>query len=385
MRIFIIARGYPSPQEPTWGCFEKDQAEALVQLGHNVTIISIDTRFRWHKRKFGLTQLNFGNLDIYNLFIIPLSLLFFIPKSWRYKLVSYTYLKLFQHVVRKKGMPDILYAHYLRYMFYGIDIQKKYNIPLVGIEHWSKIGEKSIHPRIKKSARNIYPQLDQLLTVSSSLKYNIQQQIGNINDILVTNNMVGKEFFYSSKSNEKSLKIVSAGGLIYRKGYDLLIEALSHIKHLPDNWQLTIIGNGPLKQELQTLVQQKGLQKHIHLIGQKSKIDIVSQFQESDFFVLPSRSETFGVVYIEAMACGLPIIATDCGGPRDIVTESNGLLILNEDIDALSNAILYMIKNINQYDRKAIAENCQARFSSEVIAKQLTQIFEDTIKKHKEK
>ena len=384
MRIFIIARGYPSPQEPTWGCFEKDQAEALVQLGHNVTIISIDTRFRWHKRKFGLTQLNFGNLDIYNLFIIPLSLLF-IPKSWRYKLVSYTYLKLFQHVVRKKGMPDILYAHYLRYMFYGIDIQKKYNIPLVGIEHWSKIGEKSIHPRIKKSAQNIYPQLDQLLTVSSSLKYNIQQQIGNINDILVTNNMVGKEFFYSSKSNEKSLKIVSAGGLIYRKGYDLLIEALSHIKHLPDNWQLTIIGNGPLKQELQTLVQQKGLQKHIHLIGQKSKIDIVSQFQESDFFVLPSRSETFGVVYIEAMACGLPIIATDCGGPRDIVTESNGLLIPNEDIDALSNAILYMIKNINQYDRKAIAENCQARFSSEVIAKQLTQIFEDTIKKHKEK
>ena len=384
MRIFIIARGYPSPQEPTWGCFEKDQAEALVQLGHNVTIISIDTRFRWHKRKFGLTQLNFGNLDIYNLFIIPLSLLF-IPKSWRYKLVSYTYLKLFQHVVRKKGMPDILYAHYLRYMFYGIDIQKKYNIPLVGIEHWSKIGEKSIHPRIKKSAQNIYPQLDQLLTVSSSLKYNIQQQIGNINDILVTNNMVGKEFFYSSKSNEKSLKIVSAGGLIYRKGYDLLIEALSHIKHLPDNWQLTIIGNGPLKQELQTLVQQKGLQKHIHLIGQKSKIDIVSQFQESDFFVLPSRSETFGVVYIEAMACGLPIIATDCGGPRDIVTESNGLLIPNEDIDALSNAILYMIKNINQYDRKAIAENCQARFSSEVIAKQLIQIFEDTIKKHKEK
>lgn len=385
MRIFIIARGYPSPQEPTWGCFEKDQAEALVQLGHNVTIISIDTRFRWHKRKFGLTQLNFGNLDIYNLFIIPLSLLFFIPKSWRYKLVSYTYLKLFQHVVRKKGIPDILYAHYLRYMFYGIDIQKKYNIPLVGIEHWSKIGEKAIQPRIKKSAQNIYPQLDQLLTVSSSLKYNIQQQIGNINDILVTNNMVGKEFFYSSKSNEKSLKIVSAGGLIYRKGYDLLIEALSHIKHLPDNWQLTIIGNGPLKQELQTLVQQKGLQKHIHLIGQKSKIDIVSQFQESDFFVLPSRSETFGVVYIEAMACGLPIIATDCGGPRDIVTESNGLLIPNEDIDALSNAILYMIKNINKYDRKAIAENCQARFSSEVIAKQLTQIFEDTIKKHKEK
>ena len=108
------------------------------------------------------------------------------------------------------------------------------------------------------------------------------------------------------------------------------------------------------------------MQSNIHLIGKKNKKDIVVLLQQSDLFILPSRSETFGVVYIEAMACGLPIIATDCGGPRDIVTESNGLLIPNED-------------------RKAIAEDCQARFSSEVIAKQLTQIFEDTIKKHKEK
>lgn len=385
MKIFVIARGVPSKQEPTWGCFEKDQAEALAQLGHRVTILCVDIRFRWWWRKLGMTHQLINGINIYNLFCVPYALLFFLPTILKQKFFAYLYSITFKKAIQKEGKPDLLYAHYLNYMYYGIPLKQKYNIPLVGIEHWSKIGEKDIHPRIKKSAQDIYPQLDQLLTVSSSLKYNIQQQIGNINNIIVTNNMVGKEFFYSSKSNEKSLKIISAGGLIYRKGYDVLIEALSHFKHLSDNWQLTIIGNGPLKQELQTLVQKKGLQKHIHLIGQKSKIDIVSHFQESDFFVLPSRSETFGVVYIEAMACGLPIIATDCGGPRDIVTPENGLLIPNEDTSALADAILYMVKNINKYDRKAIAEDCQARFSSEVIAKQLTKIFEDTIKKYKEK
>ena len=115
-------------------------------------------------------------------------------------------------------------------------------------------------------------------------------------------------------------------------------------------------------------------------MGSKNKNEIATLLQNSDLFVLPSRNETFGVVYIEAMACGLPIIATDCGGPRDIVTEENGLLIPTEDVNALGNAILHMVNNIDKYDRKAIAEDCQARFSPEVIAKQLTQIFEDTIK-----
>ena len=99
---------------------------------------------------------------------------------------------------------------------------------------------------------------------------------------------------------------------------------------------------------------------------------------------MTSKYEGLPNALLEAMACGLPIIATDCGGPRDIVTEYNGLLIPNEDVDALSAAILYMAKNINKYDRKAIAEDCQARFSPEVIARQLTKIFKETIKKHKE-
>ena len=101
--------------------------------------------------------------------------------------------------------------------------------------------------------------------------------------------------------------------------------------------------------------------------------------QQSDMFVLPSRSETFGVVYIEATACGLPIIATDCGGPKEIVTPQNGVLIPMDDTDALANAILHMTAHLSDYDRQAIAADCQARFSPEVIAKQLTDIFEKVL------
>lgn len=385
MKIFIIARGYPSTQDPTWGCFEKDQAEALAEYGHNITIISVDTRFRFYWRPLGMTRNIKNGINVYNLFILPYALLFFLPHSLKEHFFSFLYSRVFQYAVQQEGKPDILYAHYMPYMRYALHIHKRYNIPLVGIEHWSEMGYDNIKPHIVKLAKDTYSQIDNLVTVSSSLKENILKHT-DINSAYIVNNIVGQEFNFIPKYQGNTLNIITIGSLIHRKGFDLLIEAFALINSkLSPNWKLCIIGEGELKHVLQNLINAKKLQKHIYLVGSKNKLEIVKILQNSDFFVLPSRSETFGVVYIEAMACGLPIIATDCGGPRDIVTESNGLLIPNEDIDALSHAILHMVKNINKYDRKAIAEDCQARFSSEVIAKQLTQIFEDTIKKHKEK
>ena len=106
--------------------------------------------------------------------------------------------------------------------------------------------------------------------------------------------------------------------------------------------------------------------------------------QHSDIFILPSRGENFSVAVLEALACGMPVIASICGGIRECIDSKNGLLFPVNDTYALAKSIQKMVKDINKYDRKAIAEDCQARFSSEVIAKQLIQIFEDTIKKHKE-
>ena len=86
------------------------------------------------------------------------------------------------------------------------------------------------------------------------------------------------------------------------------------------------------------------------------------------------------MAYIEALACGLPIIATDCGGPRDIVTQKNGLLIPINDLQALEQAIIQMSRNFNLYDKQSIAQDCQKRFAADNIAKYIAQILEQTIK-----
>ena len=147
MHILFVSRGYPTKQEPTWGCFEKDQAESLAHLGHKVTVISVDIRFRWHWRKLGITQQHINGVSVYNLFCIPYALLFFLPTHWKHRFYAFLYKKLCKRVIQAEGQPDVIYAHYLNYMYYGIQLQKELDVPLVGIEHWSEMGKKDIQAR----------------------------------------------------------------------------------------------------------------------------------------------------------------------------------------------------------------------------------------------
>lgn len=380
MRIYIIARGYPSKIDPTWGCFEKEQAEALNKLGHQVIILSVDTRFRFYWRRLGIQHFEQNNMAIYNIFLLPYALLFFIPKYFKNRFYAWQLEILYKRAVRKYGRPEILYSHYLHNTQRAIRIHQKYAIPLVAVEHWSKMAFNPIPKNVIKLAKQVYSSIDQLITVSSTLQNNIRKQVQQ--DSIVVPNMIGQEFCYQvSHRNDHTFRIISTGRLVPEKRFDLLIKAFANINQ---NLELTIIGNGPQKTQLQQLINKLHIENKVHLLGYKTKHEIVSLLQNSDLFVLPSQSETFGVAYVEALACGLPIIATDCGGPIDFVTQENGLLIPIDNLDALVKSILLMINNKQQYNRQTIALDCQSRFSSNTIAKKITTIFEKTIKKAKD-
>ena len=378
MKVFLIARGYPTKQDPTWGCFEKDQAEALSLLGHQVTILSVDTRFRFYWRKLGVQCDVHNNIATYNIFLLPYALLFFLPKRIKDVFYAWQLELIYKRAVLQYGQPDVIYSHYLSNTIKAIPLKKKYHIPIVAMEHWSQMAYPKIPNNTISTAKYVYSSIDQLITVSSALKNNIFQQIGC--DSIVIPNMVGKEFHYlpSNLKKKESIQLITTGRLIPEKHFDMLIQAIANIS--TPKLQLYIIGNGSEKQKLQKLVEKLQVKDQIQLLGHKSKQEIVTLLQQSDIFVLPSQSETFGVAYIEALACGLPIIATDCGGPRDIVTQKNGLLIPVNDQQALEQAIVQMSHNFNLYDKQSIAQDCQKRFAADNIAKHIAQILEQTIK-----
>jgi glycosyltransferase involved in cell wall biosynthesis len=96
---------------------------------------------------------------------------------------------------------------------------------------------------------------------------------------------------------------------------------------------------------------------------------------------LPSRYETFGVVYIEAMACGKPVIAVQNGGPDDFIKDFNGILIEPENTEELTNAMCYIIQNGSKYQPETIVKYVNKNFSSVAIASQLEKIYTDIEKR----
>ena len=137
MRILVVANGYPTPNDPQWGCFERDQAMALKKYGHDVAIIAVDTRFRWYKRKYGISIIREDGISVYWGFWIPTRLLGF---QWLGDKVTFRlYDKVYSRVLKEWGRPDVLFAHYQRNIYFSLYLKKKYNLPLVGMEHWSAL------------------------------------------------------------------------------------------------------------------------------------------------------------------------------------------------------------------------------------------------------
>lgn len=95
--------------------------------------------------------------------------------------------------------------------------------------------------------------------------------------------------------------------------------------------------------------------------------------------MLASRFETFGVVYAEALACGLPIIATACGGPEMIVQEKNGFLVPVEDVAALSEALKKMYAQYEAFDSEEIRADCLRRFSEKAVVSRLRTVYESCL------
>lgn len=383
MYILLVSRGIPSTKDPQWGCFEFDQAQALKSLGHKVVILSVDERIRFYRRKLGITHTVIDGIECYNLCFIPKKISNLLGFSISSKISRAQYDYLFNHIISKEGLPDIIYSHYLKISYNAIFLKNKYHLPLVAIEHWSEINKDTLIPEAKKIGISTYHHVDQLICVSESLKQMVKKHFNQ--DSIVVHNMIAKAFCNSNFDSitNKKIQFVATGSLIYRKGFDLLPKAFSMLDLPNEQWELTIIGEGNEYGNLTQQIHSTSLQNNIHLVGIKTKEQIAEILKNSSIFLLPSRNENFSVAVLEALACGLPVIASICGGIRECINEKNGLLFPVDDVEKLAQSILYAVQHIDKYDRKAIAEDCLARFSPEVIAKQLTQIFEETIKKTK--
>lgn len=188
-----------------------------------------------------------------------------------------------------------------------------------------------------------------------------------LNNLIVIPNPLPFESVETSTLQHK--KIIAVGSYSYNKGYDLLLNIWAHLEKDFPNWKLSVYGRGT-HENLQPEAEKLNL-KNIHFNAPVSNIE--KKYLESSMFVLPSRSEGFGMVIIEAMTCGLPVISFDCpNGPKDIITDNeDGFLVENGNIDQFVEKTRLLMSNVELRQKMSKeAKKKSKKYAATAIVKQ---------------
>jgi glycosyltransferase involved in cell wall biosynthesis len=368
MRILILSNDYPNETNPIPSVFVHNQAKALQARGTDVAVLVFDLRSVRRKRKLGFGKYTYEGIPVYR-YAIPCG-----PIPCLLEILSLVAVKLgFRKVIKVFGKPDLIHAHFALAGCCANQLKKKYKIPYILTEHASGMFSDRIMKRTESTCTIAYNHADYLIAVGNELKNKMKKYTDK--KINVIYNMLPQQFNRISADKNKEFTFVTVGSLISRKRMDLVILAFSRLFMQYDNIRLIIIGTGPLLPSLKKMSSELKTDHVIRFEGIISNKHIPQTFNECHCFVLPSEMETFGVVYAEAAACGLPIIATDCGGPSDIVNQNNGLLIPKNNEEALFEAMKYMIMNFEQYDSYHISKDALNKFGEEKITENLLKAY----------
>ncbi len=180
---------------------------------------------------------------------------------------------------------------------------------------------------------------------------------------------------------EAPVRLVSVGRLHPAKGTDVLLHALAKINRQGDDWECYILGDGSERSRLTQLAEAFGLNGHLSFVGYKR--NPYAWLRTADIFVSPSRWETFGIAIVEAMALGLPVIATATDGAKDIISDGvNGLLVPVDDASALADAITKLMHDPSLRQRLGEKAKQKAQqFDAPLIAQRYAELLEQLMRR----
>jgi glycosyltransferase involved in cell wall biosynthesis len=196
----------------------------------------------------------------------------------------------------------------------------------------------------------------------------------------VVPNVVDTELFrlpVDRKSGGKK-RILHVSGLVPVKNIPGILRVMKRLVERRDDFELTIVGDSRYRESHERLAVDLGIDnKVVHFSGGKGAAEVAGYMRDSDFLLLFSDYENSPCVIVEAMASGLPVIATDVGGIPEMVNEKTGILVPPKDEEELLRALISMMDNYDKYDRKYIRDEAVKRFSYETIGQQFFNIYQE--------
>ncbi|KJJ85224.1 group 1 glycosyl transferase [Candidatus Omnitrophus magneticus] len=383
MKILIINYEYP-PLGGGGGIFTRDLVEEFVREGHYVDVVTT------HFKGLSLYE-KINGVNIYRVKVLCRKSL---EIATILSLLTFPILAFLKALILcARNKYDVINTHFaVPSGIVSLILVKILRIPSVlsilggDIFDPSKKLSPHRHFLFRRAVKMVLNNAEIVIAESTDTAKNARKYYNFNKQINVIPIGIPRKIFFSSSRAEldmdkNNIYLISVGRLVKRKRYDILIKAFNIVLKKINNSQLIILGDGPEKQNLFELAETLGILNKIKFAGRVTDEQKNQYLQNSDLYILSSEHEGFGIVILEAMSHGLPIISTNIGGQTDIITSSkNGILINPNDEEEMARAIISLA--LDERARKIMAVNNKQYFNNydiKVTAKKYIDIFEKVI------
>jgi L-malate glycosyltransferase len=374
VKVLFVTTNYPRPESPIDGIFVREHARAAAAHAE-VGVLHL-LRERGTRGLAELVRVEDEEPPAwrirYRRFGRPLSYAAFLSGAWR----------AFNELRRQGFDPDVLHANSHLSALAALALGRRHRTPVVYSEHWSAfLPDNPADLPIGGGlvAKTVLTRADFVLPVSEVMRAALERRAPKARFRIVPN-VVDDELFRPNAHERRGRLLLTAGslGVNGAKGVDYLLEALALLAPSDEALRLDVAGDGPLRPAYEAQAGRLGLADRVTFHGFRSKAEVAELMRRADLFVLASRFENNPCVVLEAMASGLPVVATRVGGLPELVDERSGLLAEPRNPESVAQRIAEAFDR-DGFDRGEIARRARERFGREAIGTRLAEVYTEVV------
>lgn len=377
--ILFLTHWYPTPETPVNGNFIREHARA-VAIYHPVTVIHVQGVDPNIPDRYQMDRKEEGNLTEIHLRYQK----HFMPRmTWLRRINGVD--QLVKRLIESNHKPDVIQANVYSSVDLAAFLSYRYKLPAVLAEHASAYPRGQLSPLQTIKIRYCANRLARILPVSEDLGRYIQA-FGIHTRRQVVPNVVNTDCFYPPRDGKQrdgnKVRILVVARLDPIKGLDGFLAAVARLSKHDKDFSVEMVGDGPERHNLEMMVRQLNLEERVTFYGVKSREEVAELMRQADLLALTSYWENQPVVILEALASGLPVLASQVGGIPEVVKPDLGVLIEPGNVESIANGLREIIKHLDNYDSQTIARYAKVHFSYEVVGRQLSQIYTDVIQEY---
>ena len=373
MRVLVVPKWYPWPDRPVFGIFCQEQARALAGR-HEVTVLASEPVRRPSFLVFELSEsVEDGVRTLRLRYRRPA----FRPAAMAFQIVGMLFA--LGRLRRAGWRPEIVHAHVYSAGLPALILGRLSGAPVVISEHYTGFQRGLIRGYDRLTARLAFRYADLVAPVSQDLADHVRE-VEPRTRIRVVANVVDTDVFHPATdragATTGSARLLTVAAFAEKKGHADLLEALARLRRERDV-ALDLVGDGDLRPALEECARSLGLDGAVRFHGERPKQEVAELMRQADLFVLPSLFENLPCVLLEAMASGLPFVATAVGGVPELADKRYATLSEPGDPAALATAICIALDRRAEVDLEASVSRARTRFGYEAFERTWTEIYRE--------